>query len=139
MPRFQPEHFALLRNLDIAKQKQFQKGLRQLEAEGAMQVLYDADAGQRNPILAAVGQLQFDVVRARLEAEYTVTTILESLPYRLARWVEGEAEDVERLPWGHGLLRTRDSDERLVALFKSQFDLNYCLEKYPAVTLAAFG
>ncbi len=139
MPRFQPEHFALLRNTDVSKQKQFQKGLQQLQMEGAMQLLHDVDAGQRHPILAAVGQLQFDVVRARLEAEYTVTTILEALPYRLARWVEGTAEDVERLPWGHGLLRTRDSDERLVALFKSQFDLNYCLEKYPAVKLATFG
>lgn len=139
LPRFQPEHFALLRNTDVGKQKQFLKGLRQLETEGAMQVLYDVEARQRDPILAAVGQLQFDVVRARLEAEYNVTTILEPLPYRLARWVEGDAAEIERLPWGHGLLKTRDGDERTVALFKSQFDVNYCLEKYPAVKLSSFG
>jgi peptide chain release factor 3 len=69
IPRFQPEHFALLRNTDIGKQKQFIKGLRQLETEGAMQVLYDQDAGQRHPILAVVGRLQFEVVQARLETE----------------------------------------------------------------------
>ncbi|MEK7324384.1 MAG: peptide chain release factor 3 [Chloroflexota bacterium] len=139
IPRFQPEHFALLRNSDIGKQKQFQKGLRQLETEGAMQVLYDVDARQRDPILAAVGQLQFDVVRARLEAEYGVATILEPLPYRFSRWVNGPADEVDRLPWGHGLLKARDSQERLVALFKSQFDLDYCLQKFPEVKFEALG
>lgn len=133
IPRFQPEHFALLRNTDIGKQKQFGRGLRQLETEGAMQVLYDADAAQRHPILAVVGRLQFEVVQARLDTEYGVTTILEILPYKLARWLDGPADALERLPWGHGLLRARDAQERLVALFRSQFDLNYCLEKYPAV------
>jgi len=133
IPRFQPEHFALLRNTDIGKQKQFQRGLRQLETEGAMQVLYDADSAQRHPILAVVGRLQFEVVQARLEAEYGVTTVLEALPYKLARWLEGPEEVLENLPWSHGLLRARDSEERLVALFRSQFDLNYCLEKFPAV------
>ena len=39
IPRFAPEHFARLINLDISKQKQFLKGLQQLETEGAMQVL----------------------------------------------------------------------------------------------------
>ena len=133
IPRFEPEHFALLRNTDIGKQKQFQRGLRQLETEGAMQILYDADAAQRHPILAVVGRLQFEVVQARLDTEYGVTTVLEPLPYKLARWLEGPADALENLPWGHGLLRARDSQDRLVALFRSQFDLNYCLEKYPAV------
>jgi peptide chain release factor 3 len=133
IPRFQPEHFALLRNIDIGKQKQFQRGLRQLETEGAMQVLYDADSAQRHPILAVVGRLQFEVVQARLEAEYGVNTVLEALPYKLARWLEGPAEVLENLPWGHGLLRARDNQERLVALFRSPFDLNYCLEKFPTV------
>ncbi len=123
----------MLRNTDIGKQKQFQRGLAQLETEGAMQVLYDADAAQRHPILAVVGRLQFEVVQARLEAEYTVKTIIEELPYKVARWLEGKAEDVDRLPWGHGLLRLRDGQGRLLALFRSQFDLNYCLEKHPAV------
>jgi peptide chain release factor 3 len=133
IPRFQPEHFALLRNADIGKQKQFVKGLRQLETEGAMQVLYDQDAGQRHPILAVVGRLQFDVVQARLETEYGVSTVIEPLAYKLARWLEGEAEVLDRLPWGHGLLRARDRQGRLVALFRSQFDLDYCVEKFPAV------
>ncbi|MCC6188834.1 MAG: peptide chain release factor 3 [Anaerolineales bacterium] len=136
IPRFPPEHFALLRNTDIGKQKQFTRGLRQLETEGAMQVLYGADASQRHPILAVVGRLQFDVVQARLEQEYGVPTVVEPLAYKLARWVTGEPEELERLPWGHGLLRARDGQDRLVALFRSAFDLNYCLEKFPNVSYA---
>ena len=139
IPRFPPEHFALLRNTDIGKQKQFQRGLRQLETEGAMQVLFEADAAQRHPILAVVGRLQFEVVQARLEAEYGVKSILEPLPYKLARWLDGPPDAIDRLPWGHGLLRARDGRDRLVALFRSQFDLNYCLEKYPAVQYIELG
>jgi peptide chain release factor 3 len=139
IPRFPPEHFALLRNTDIGKQKQFQKGLRQLETEGAMQVLYDQDAGQRHPILAVVGRLQFEVVQARLETEYGVTALVEPLSYKLARWLHGDPETIDRLPWGYGLLRARDGDGRLVALFRSQFDLDYCREKYPGLTYEALG
>ncbi len=133
IPRFAPEHFALLRNTDIGKQKQFVKGLRQLETEGAMQVLYDQDAAQRHPILAVVGRLQFDVVQARLEQEYNVTAVVEPLTYKLARWLTGPAEVLDRLPWGHGLLRARDGRDRLVALFRSPFDLTYCQDKFPEV------
>jgi peptide chain release factor 3 len=139
IPRFQPEYFATLRNTDVGKQKQFQKGLRQLETEGAVQVLYATDAYTREPILAAVGRLQFEVVQARLQSEYNVAALLEPLTYRLARLVDGPPEAVERLPWGHGLLKCRDLQERLVALFNSQFDLDYCQQKFPEVTFEKFG
>jgi len=66
IPRFQPEHFCVLHNRDIGKYKQFNKGISQLEEEGAIQVLYFQDSLRKEPILAAVGQLQFDVVVARL-------------------------------------------------------------------------
>ncbi|HLF02072.1 MAG TPA: peptide chain release factor 3 [Anaerolineales bacterium] len=139
IPRFQPEYFAVLRNTDIGKQKQFQKGLAQLETEGAMQVLYDTDAYRRDPILAVVGQLQFDVVRWRLESEYGVATVLEPMSYKFSRWVEGPEAVIDRLPWGHGLHRVRDNADRLVALFNSQFDLDYCLGKFPEVRFRKFG
>jgi peptide chain release factor 3 len=139
IPRFQPEYFAVLRNTDISKQKQFQKGLAQLETEGAMQVLYDADAYRREPILAVVGMLQFDVVRARLESEHGVSTVLEPMSFKFSRWVEGPQDVIDRLPWGHGLHRVRDDNDRLVALFNSQFDLDYCAQKFSEVVLRKFG
>jgi peptide chain release factor 3 len=81
MPRFQPEHFALLRHARADRYKQFQKGLSQIEEEGAIQLFYPVSTGSREPIMAAVGALQFDVVRFRLESEYNVETIMEGLGY----------------------------------------------------------
>lgn len=135
--RFQPEHFAQLRNLDLSKHKQFNKGLRQLESEGAVQVLYDTNALRREPILAVVGILQFDVVQARLEMEYSVPTELKPLPFTIARWIEGPEDIIESLPTRKNFLLTRDSNERLVVLFDSSFYLNYFSEKYPELTFKA--
>ncbi|HZW05232.1 MAG TPA: peptide chain release factor 3, partial [Anaerolineaceae bacterium] len=133
IPRFQPEHFAVLRNKDLTKQKQFQGGLRQLEMEGAVQVLFHTDALRREPILAVVGQLQFDVVQARLESEYNVPTDLEPLPYELARWASGPEEAIQRVPSRSDVILTRDSDGQYVALFREEFYLRFIAEKNPDV------
>jgi peptide chain release factor 3 len=133
IPRFAPEHFARLVNRDISKQKNFLKGVQQLETEGAMQVFYDTDAMRRDPILAVVGVLQFEVVQGRLEEEYSVKTQLQMLPHQLARWVEGDEEDIEKLPWRYGLLKAQDGDGRLVALFNSPHELSYYSDKYPSL------
>jgi peptide chain release factor 3 len=131
IPRFQPEHFAALRNTDPTKGKQFQKGLRQLEMEGAVQVLHNIDALKREPILAVVGQLQFDVVQARLEFEYNVTTVLERMAYSLARWVSGPEAMIKRIVSRSDVILTLDSEDRYVALFREPFYLRYTVEKYP--------
>ena len=131
IPRFQPEHFALLRNTDLNKQKQFAKGLLQLESEGAVQVLYNLNAFKREPILAVVGQLQFDVVQARLKSEYNVPTDLERLPHVLMRWIKGTDAAVEDLPNRGEAIIARDSHNEWVALFSSSFFLKHYTEKYP--------
>jgi peptide chain release factor 3 len=128
LPRFQPEHFALLRHSRADRYKQFLKGLEQIEEEGGIQVFYPVSAGKREPILAAVGALQFDVVRYRLEAEYDVETALESLGYSVARWVEGDPLEIAALGDGRGRLRTEDRDGRPVLLFTTAWDLRYAEE-----------
>ncbi len=133
IPRFAAEHYARLINLDVGKQKQFLKGIHQLESEGAMQVLYQTDAARRDPILAVVGVLQFEVVQARLENEYKVKTKLEPLPHQLSRWVEGPQEQIDQLPWRYGMMRTEDLDGRLVALFSSPHELDFYGGKYPDI------
>lgn len=139
MPHFQPEHFALLKNTDLNKQKQFIKGLQQLESEGGVQVFYNANAFKREPILAVVGQLQFDVVQARLEMEYNVPTVIERLPHVFARWVEATEEAFKELPSRTEVLLARDTDNRMVALFSSAFHLKYYTEKHPEVTFIEMG
>ncbi len=134
IPRFPPEHFARLINLDISKQKQFLKGLKQLETEGAMQILYETEAQRRDPIVAVVGVLQFEVMQARLESEYNVETRLNSLAHNLCRIVEGPQEMIDALPWQYSMIRTTDQYGNLVALMNSEHDLNYYTGKYPQLT-----
>lgn len=135
IPRFPPEHFAVPRNNDISRYKQFHKGLKQLEEEGAVQVLHAEDAHRREPILAAVGELQFDVVLSRLWHEYGVNARVDRLPFTCARWVEGEAEALEKMSlFRRASLRCRDRQERPVILFSSAWDLGYCQKKNPNVS-----
>ena len=41
--------------------------------------------GDKDPILGAVGALQFEVLQARLKSEYTVDVRIEKLPFQHAR------------------------------------------------------
>ena len=61
---FEPEIFATVSPKDVSKRKSFDKGVHQLAAEGAIQVLrpYN-DSGDL--IYAVVGQLQFEVMQYR--------------------------------------------------------------------------
>jgi peptide chain release factor 3 len=136
VPRFEPECFAALHNRAIAKYKQFHRGVAQLEQEGAIQVLVSADGAQRELVLAAVGDLQFDVVVARLAAEYGVQTVAERLSYGTARWLIGDATAITGMSWPYaGVLRLRDRDGRLVVLFHSDRDAAYCAERNPTIEL----
>ena len=134
LPRFAPECLATLRSKDVTTAKQFNKGLTQLEEEGAIQVFFSRASLTREPILAAVGLLQFDVVRSRLQAEYGVETIIEHLPYTCARWIEGDPAAIERIVWpSRTSLRAEDREGRLVGLFHSSWDLSYCVRENPQV------
>ena len=137
LPRFQPEHFALLRHARADRYKQFQKGLKQIEEEGGIQLFYPVSSGSREPILAAVGALQFDVVRYRLEAEYTVETVMEPLTYKSARWLAGPAEQITEVASGRGRMRAEDRDGQAVVLFTTEWDLRYAEEHAPDVTFAS--
>jgi peptide chain release factor 3 len=138
MPRFQPEHFAVLRGTDVSKHKAFRKGIDQLQLEGATQILHSLAGGRRDPILAAVGRLQFDVVQFRLRAEYGVRTQLEPLPYAVARWLEGPADEVARFQ-GWGTMRCEDHLGRPVVLFGSERDLDFFARENPRLQFRAMG
>jgi peptide chain release factor 3 len=133
LPRFQPEHFAALQATQADKYKQFLKGLSQIEEEGAIQLFYPVTSGRREPILAAVGALQFDVVRARLEGEYNVQTRIEPLPYSAARWVQGPVPEINSLGNGRGRMRTEDRAGQPVILFTTSWDLRFAEENSPDV------
>lgn len=97
IPSFSPEKFAYIRNPNPSSYKKFQKGISELLDEGAVQMLRDKnDDGSANPILAAVGQLQFEVVEYRLKAEYNVESKWENLGFTMARWCDGGWDAVDK-------------------------------------------
>jgi peptide chain release factor 3 len=137
IPRFAPEFFATLRAKQATRQKQFQKGLEQLEEEGAMQVFSVHDGLRSEPILAVVGELQFDVLQSRLETEYNVETTLTSLSYKLARWVDRDVDDVARMTLPSRSRLAVDRYGHTVVLFTSEWELEYAQKENPGVEFLA--
>ncbi len=137
IPCFSPEIFAWLRNPNPSAFKSFRKGVNELREEGAVQVLYDTDQSKRDPILAAVGQLQLEVVQYRLEHEYGVQTRIEPLGFSVARWVSGGWPALEKVGRIFNCKTVRDAWDRPVLLFKNDWNLNQLAEDHPNLDLSA--
>ncbi|MGE0878922.1 MAG: peptide chain release factor 3 [Acidimicrobiia bacterium] len=116
MPTFEPELFARVAPADTSKAKQFRRGLEQLEREGAVQVLHDPDGGAM-PVLAAVGQMQFEVFEHRLASEFGAPTRLTPLSYTLAR--RTDEATAEALKGVSGVRVFSRGDGTLIAAFES--------------------
>ncbi|EKQ69701.1 bacterial peptide chain release factor 3 (bRF-3) [Leptolyngbyaceae cyanobacterium JSC-12] len=139
IPSFSPELFAYLKNPNPSKFKQFQKGVLELREEGAVQIMYSVDASRRDPILAAVGQLQFEVVQFRMQSEYGVETLLEPLPYSVARWVVGGWDALQKVGRLFNTITVKDSYDRPVLLFKNEWNLNQIQSDHPELELNAIA
>jgi peptide chain release factor 3 len=135
IPCFSPELFAYLKNPNPSKFKQFHKGVTELREEGAVQIMFSADESKRDPILAAVGQLQFEVVQFRLQNEYSVETLLEPLPFSVARWVEGGWEALEAAGRLFNTVTVRDSWGRPVLLFRNEWNVQQVEGDHPNLKL----
>ena len=132
IPNFAPEHFRRVRLKNPMKAKHLQKGLAQLAEEGAVQVFRPLMGNDY--ILGAVGVLQFDVTMARLKAEYGVDAIYETVNYAVARWIEcGDRTKLAEFEKKNTANLARDSQGSLSYLTTSEFQLNYCMEEWPAV------
>ncbi len=114
LPVFAPEIFARLIPTDTQKLKQFRKGVQELSEEGVVQVFSTAEG---LPVIGAVGQLQFDLFRFRLEDEYGAPCRLENLGYECSRWIREE----DRNKFSSYDLIIRDEHNRPVVLFKSEY------------------
>jgi peptide chain release factor 3 len=116
--------------LDPMKRKQLQKGLEQLSEEGVVQIYRQRGFGDKDPILGAVGALQFEVLQHRLKTEYTVDVRIEKLPYAHARWVTGDNLDPEFFERREDSRCLLDRDDLPVLLFKSDWALRWAVDNY---------
>lgn len=119
IPDFIPEHFLLARNKYANKHKQFHRGLGQLSDEGVVKILNRLETGGQEPILGAVGPLQFEVAEHRMEHEFGAPLSVRPAPWTEARRVS--EEEVAVLAKLRGTEVVRDARGRDFALFESNY------------------
>jgi len=136
VPRFSPEHFAVVRARDPMRRKQMEKGLEQLSEEGTIQIFQQLQMGMRDPIVGVVGPLQLEVLQYRIEHEYGADIVLDRLPYGHARWVVGEF-DPNTFDWGGNRQTVQDRDGQPLVLFRDDWALEHTIEKHPELKFLA--
>jgi len=132
IPYFAPDLFSRARLRDPLKSKQLNKGLRELGEEGAIQVF--APLVDNTLLLGAVGQLQFEVVEHRLQAEYGVDAVFERAGIHTARWVTCDnAAHLAEFARAQQQRLARDVDGNLVYLADNRVNLSLAMERWPKV------
>ena len=135
LPNFAPEILRRIVLRDPTKTKQLNKALDDLSEEGVIQVFTPEIGGQR--IVGVVGQLQLEVLVARLETEYKVEAGLEPAPFDTARWLKGEEKALDEFARFNRANLARDRDGDPVFLAKSAWDVGYQEQKHPDLSFGA--
>lgn len=137
IPSFSPELFGFLQNKEPSKYKQFHKGITALQDEGAIQIFWLKERETRYPLLAAVGPLQFDVVKFRMETEYGVRTGIQMFDIKEVRWVKGGWNSLKAVNNRSGVSVASDKFDDPVLLFTGKWDLDHFGDMYPSVELSS--
>ncbi len=132
IPNFAPEHFRRVWLKNPLKAKQLEKGLTQLAEEGAVQLfrpLINSDY-----VIGAVGVLQFDVIMARLKAEYSVDAIYEGVSYTTARWVScDDSKKFAEFSKKNESNLALDAEGNTTYLAASEWRLGNTIEQWPGI------
>jgi len=133
LPQFTPELFMRVNAKNVMKQKSFHKGIEQLVQEGAVQLYTSYSTGDY--ILGAVGQLQFEVFKFRMQNEYNSEVVMEPMGNKTARWIDPAQLD-EKMSSSRNLL-VKDRNGEPLFLFENAFAERWFQEKYSDVKLTA--
>lgn len=135
VPSFAPEHFVTASAGDIGRYKQFRRGIEQLDQEGVVQVLRSDLRGDQNPVLAAVGPMQFEVVEDRMTHEFNSPIRFSRLDYQVAR--RTDAAGAAALAGKRGVEVLERSDGTRLALFVDQWRAMVTARDNPDIMLEA--
>jgi len=130
IPNFAPEIIRRVRLADPMKTKQLAKALSDLAEEGVAQIfrrMVGADY-----IVGVVGQLQLEVLQARINSEYNVPISFEVINFELARWVT--SDDKAELARFISTLKLEMAEDKYgdpVYLAQSQWWLGRAQRDYP--------
>ena len=131
IPNFAPEILRRVRLFDAMKAKHLKRALESLAEEGVTQVFRPLVGAQWT--VGVIGQLQLDVLKSRLQAEYGLNADLEASPYETARWLAGSVEEVTKFREANKGQMAEDRDGSPVFLAKNAWELGYIGDKFPKV------
>ena len=131
LPQFPPELFKKVTAKNVLKSKQFRKGIEQLVQEGAIQLFRDRLTDSF--ILGAVGELQYDVFKYRMQNEYNAEVMFEPIGERIPRWLKEDQVDESLFDGGNLLCKDRNGND--LVLFRNEFALNWFKDKNPKIEL----
>ncbi|MDN4982708.1 peptide chain release factor 3 [Bradyrhizobium sp. WYCCWR 13022] len=128
VPSFAPEIVRRVRLTDAMKAKKLKEALQQMSEEGVVQVFRPRDGAPA--LVGVVGALQLDVLKARLEAEYSLPVEFEVSEFQLARWVSSDdRKKLDTFIAANTSSIADDVDGDPVYLARNEFYLGYTKER----------
>jgi len=136
VPSFAPEIVRRVRLTDAMKAKKLKEALQQMSEEGVVQVFRPRDGAPA--LVGVVGPLQLDVLKARLDAEYSLPVEFEVSEFQLARWIScDDRKKLEAFIAANGSGVADDVDGDPVFLAKNEFYLGYTRERAEGIVFSS--
>jgi peptide chain release factor 3 len=136
VPSFAPEIVRRVRLTDAMKAKKLKEALQQMSEEGVVQVFRPRDGAPA--LVGVVGPLQLDVLKARLDAEYSLPVEFEVSEFALARWISSDdRKKLDAFVAANGSGVADDVDGDPVFLAKNEFYLGYTKERAEGIVFAS--
>ncbi|WP_316159937.1 peptide chain release factor 3 [Bradyrhizobium sp. SZCCHNRI20481] len=135
VPSFAPEIVRRVRLTDAMKAKKLKEALQQMSEEGVVQVFRPRDGAPA--LVGVVGPLQLDVLKARLDAEYSLPVEFEISEFSLARWISSDdKKKLEAFIAANNSGVADDVDGDPVFLAKNEFYLGYTKERAEGIVFS---
>ena len=132
VPSFAPELLQRVHIGDPMKVKHVRRALEHFAEEGASQVFKPLSGADW--IVGVVGQLQFEVLAARMEAEYGLPAHFETAGLEAARWVDApDAAAMKKFTDANRGSLAEDHDGSIVFLARNAWHLNRAIEENPGL------
>ncbi len=135
VPSFAPEILRRVKLKDAMKAKKLREALQQMAEEGVVQLFLPHDGAPA--IVGVVGALQLDVLKERMDAEYSLPVDFEPCQFSIARWVSSDDKAaLQKFVSLKPSAMADDLDGDPVFMASSQFTLKYDAERAPEVTFS---
>jgi peptide chain release factor 3 len=132
VPSFAPEILRRVKLKDPMKAKKLKEALQQMGEEGVVQVFTPHDGAPS--IVGVVGALQLDVLKERMESEYSIPIEFDQTQFNVVRWVNADARaDLDAFVQARPSSCANDLDGDPVYMASSAFSLKYDAERAPAI------